>query len=107
MLITTTPIIEGKKILEYKGAIFTQVVRGFVLGQGFWDGWRAMGGERSKGHEELIAQIRAEALGELGNEAVAKGANAIVGVIVDLDPVTLRDRPMLLAKASGTAVIVE
>ena len=107
MLITTTPTIEGKKILAYKGPVFTQVVRGFALGQGFFDGWRALGGERSKGHEELITQIRTEAVEILKEEALAIGANAIVGLIVELDPVSLRDRPMILAKLAGTAVVVE
>ena len=107
MLIATTPALEGKKILEYKGAVFAQVVKGFALGQGFLDGWRAMGGERSKGHEELIAAIRAEALEELKREAKILGANAIVGLIIDLDTATLRERPMMLAKVAGTAVVVE
>jgi len=107
MLIVTTPMLEGKKIVEYKGAVFTQVVRGFALGQGFLDGWRAIGGDRSKGHEELIAEIRSEALEELKREAASMGANAIVGLIMDLDTATLRERPMMLAKVAGTAVVVE
>ena len=106
MLIVTTPILEGKKIVEYKGAVFTQVVKGFALGQGFFDGLRAVGGERSKGHEELIAEIRTEALRELEREALKMGANAIVGLIMDLDTATLRERPMMLAKVAGTAVVV-
>ena len=106
MLVVTTPTLEGKQILEYKGSVFTQVVRGFALGQGFFDGWRAMGGERSKGHEALIAEIRAEAVEALKQEALAVGANAIVGLIIDLDTATLRDRPMMLAKVAGTAVVI-
>jgi len=102
----TTPFLEGKKIVEYKGPVFHQVVRGFALGQGFFDGLKAIGGERSSGHEQLIAQIRSEVLEELRREAEATGANAVVGMIIDIDPVSLRDRPMILAKAAGTAVVV-
>ena len=67
---------------------------------------KAIGGERSSGHEQLIAQIRSEVLEELRREAEATGANAVVGMIIDIDPVSLRDRPMILAKAAGTAVVV-
>jgi len=106
MLVVTTPIIEGHPITEYRGAVFTQVVRGFALGQGFFDNWRAMGGERSKGHEELIYHIRLEALEELKREAAKVGANAVVGAVIDVEAISLRDRPMILAKAFGTAVVV-
>ena len=106
MLIVTTPVLEGRRIIEYKGPVFTQVVKGFAIGQGLFDGWRAMGGERSKGHEQLISDIRREAMYELEREAAAMGANAIVGTIVDIESITLRDRPMLLAKLAGAAVVV-
>jgi len=107
MLVTTTPILEGKKIIEYKGPVFAQVVRGFAIGQGFLDGLRAVVADRSKGHEELISQIRTEALNELEQKARDTGANALVGVVVDVEAVSLRERPMILGKASGTAVTVE
>ncbi|MCL1936370.1 MAG: YbjQ family protein [Defluviitaleaceae bacterium] len=106
MHISTTPYINGHEIQSNKGCVFSQVVRGFAIGQGFFDGFRAIAGERSSGHEELIEQIRAEALKEIKEEAARVGANAIVGLQVEIDPVSLRDRPMILAKASGTAVVI-
>jgi len=106
MQLSTTPYIDGKQIRDNKGLVFAQSVRGFAAGQGFFDSFRAMGGKRSVGHEELIDQVRQEALGELQQAARAVGANAIVGITIDVDPVSLREAPMVLAKASGTAVVI-
>ena len=106
MLVVTTPMLDGIRITQYRGAIFAQVVRGFAIGQGFFDSFRAIGGDRSKGHEELIQHIRFEALEELKREAANAGGNAIVGAVIDVEAVSLRERPMLLAKAYGTAVVI-
>lgn len=105
MLVVTTPILEGKKILEYKGSVFNQTVRGTGFGRSLGAGFKQFSGGRSKGHEELIIGIREEALGEMMEDARHLGANAIVGLTIDYE--MLANDTLLLCKAFGTAVIVE
>ena len=39
MILTTTPNIEGKRILEYKGVVFGEVVSGVVFYKDFFKKW--------------------------------------------------------------------
>ena len=105
MLVVTTPILEGKKIVEYKGPVFNQAVRGTGFGRSLGAGFKQLSGGRSKGHEELIVGIREEALGEMMEDARQLGANAIVGLTIDYEMLT--NDTLLLCKAFGTAVVVE
>lgn len=105
MLFVTTPIIEGKKILEYKGPVFAQVVKGTGFGRSIGAGFKQLSGGRSKGHQDLIIETRELALKEMRDEALNLGANAIIGLSIDYAMLT--NDNLLLFKASGTAVVVE
>jgi len=105
MLVVTTPILEGKKILDYKGPLFAQVARGTGFGRTIGAGFKQLSGGRSAGHEELIIRTREEALEEMMTEARQLGANAIIGLSIDYEMLT--NDTLLLFKASGTALLVE
>jgi len=107
MLIVSTPLLDGKKIIEYKGVIFSQVVSGFGVGRSFLGSLRSFGGGRSESHEELVCTIREQAIGELIEEARKYGANAIVGFSIDLEMIgSNSDGGLLKAHAMGTAVVI-
>ena len=105
MLVVTTPILEGKKIVDYKGPIFNQVVRGTGFGRTLGAGFKQLSGGRSAGHEELIVETRELALQEMRDEAARLGANAIVDLTIDYEMLT--GDTLLMCKAFGTAVVVE
>jgi len=105
MLIVTTPIIEGKKIVEYKGPIFAQATRGVGAVRGWAAGWKGMTGGRSDGHEQSVIEIRTKALNEIIEEAQKRGANAIIGLTVDYE--MLSNDSLIFCKAFATAVVVE
>jgi len=105
MLVVTTPFIEGKKIVEYKGPIFTQTTRGVGAFRGFGAGWKSMTGGRSAGHEKSIVEVRATALNEMMEQARAMGANALVGLNLDIE--MLSGDTLLLCKGYATAVVVQ
>lgn len=105
MLIVTTPVLEGKRIVEYKEGIFHQVVKGTGFGRSIGAGFKSLSGGRSAGHEELIVDIREIALQEISAKAAAMGANAIIGVTVDYE--MLANDTLLLCKIFGTAVVAE
>jgi len=107
MLVVSTPLLDGKKIVEYKGLVFSQVVSGFGVGRSFFGSLRSFAGGRSEAHEELVASIRAQAIGELIEEARKCGANAIVGFALDMEMIgSNSDGGLLKAHAMGTAVVI-
>ena len=63
-------------------------------------------GGRSGSYEEELVQARQNALIELEQRAIDRGANAVVGVDIDYE-VLGTDNGMLMVTASGTAVVVE
>ena len=106
MLITTTPSFEGKKIVEYKGIVFGEVVSGVNFIKDFMGGLRDIVGGRSGTYENELAEARDKAVEEMMHLAKKMGANAVVGVDVDYE-VLGEKNGMLMVSVSGTAVVVE
>ncbi len=105
MIITTTPGIEGKTIIEYNGIVFGEVITGINVLKDIGAGLRNFFGGRSQGYEEELMQARDSAMAEMEQRASALGANAIVGVDVDYE-VLGADNGMLMVSVTGTAVVV-
>ena len=106
MLITTTPSFEGKRIVEYKGIVFGEVVYGVNFIKDFMGSLRDIVGGRSGTYENELADARDKAVEEMLNRAKKMGANAVVGVDVDYE-VLGEKNGMLMVSVSGTAVVVE
>jgi uncharacterized protein YbjQ (UPF0145 family) len=104
MIITTTPSIEGKNIIEYKGIVFGEVVSGVNFIKDFTASLSNFFGGRSGSYEDELISARNNALYELERRAVELGANAVVGVDIDYE-VLGSNSGMLMVTASGTAVI--
>ncbi len=106
MIITTTPVIEGRKIVEYKGIVFGEVISGVNFVKDFAAGLTNFFGGRSGSYENELIQAREEALKEMGKRAEMAGGNAVVGVDIDYE-VLGQGGSMLMVTASGTAVRIE
>jgi len=106
MILSTTPSLEGKKILEYKGIVIGEVVAGVDFVKDFAAGLTNFFGGRSGSYEGELIQARETALKELEARAKALGANAVVGIDLDYE-VLGQGGNMLMVTASGTAVVVE
>ncbi|CAN5343297.1 heavy metal-binding domain-containing protein [soil metagenome] len=103
MIVTTTPSIEGRPILEYHGVVAGEAILGANIFRDLFAGIRDIVGGRAASYEQVLRQGRETALAELMAEAERLGANAVVGV--DLDYETVGDTSsMLMVTASGTAV---
>ena len=102
MIITTTPTIENYNIKEYKGIIFSEVISGVNAIKDFAAGFRDIFGGRSQSYEGELLKARQEALFELEQRAEHLGANAIVGIKIDVE--TVGPGSMLMVVATGTAV---
>lgn len=106
MVITTTPSVEGKKIIAYKGIVFGEVISGVDFIKDFAAGLTNFFGGRSGSYEGELIKARENALKEIEQRAILLGANAIVGVDVDYE-VLGQGGNMLMVTVSGTAVLVE
>lgn len=106
MIVTTTNSIEGKRVKEYKGIVFGEVVSGVDFISDIAGSFRDFFGGRSKSYEDELAIGRTEALKELQQRALAQGANAVIGVKMDYE-VLGANGSMLMITASGTAVVIE
>lgn len=104
MIITTTHVIEGKPIKEYKGIVFGEVISGIDFVRDFSASLTNFFGGRSSSYEEELTSARANAMNEMQQRALQMGANAIVGVDVDYE--VLGQGNMIMVTASGTAVVI-
>jgi len=105
MIITTTPAIEGKRVLDYKGVIAGEAILGANMFKDMFAGIRDLVGGRSGTYEKELQKAREIALEELEQKARELGANAVIGVDIDYE-VLGQGNGMLMVSASGTAVVV-
>lgn len=104
MIITTTNVVEGKKIEKYLGVVTGDAILGANIFRDFFAGITDIIGGRSAAYEQSLREAKEIALRELQQHAESLGANAVVGV--DLDYETVGTGGMLMVSVSGTAVIL-
>ena len=63
--LTTTPTIEGRRIVEYKGIVFGEVISGVDFVKDFAAGLTNFFGGRSNSYEGELQKAREQALAEL------------------------------------------
>lgn len=101
MIISTTPTIEGRKIVEYAGIVTGEAIMGANIVRDFFASVTDIVGGRSGAYESKLMEAREVAIREMKEQARRYGANAVVGV--DLDYEVIREG-MLMVAVSGTAV---
>ena len=103
MILTTTPNVEGRSVIEYKGVVFGEVIAGVNFVKDFGASIRNIIGGRSGSYESELIEARTQALKELAERARAMGADAVVGIDIDYE-VLGQNNGMLMVTTSGTAV---
>lgn len=106
MILTTTPNIEGYKILEYKGLVTGETIIGANFMKDFFAGIRDIVGGRSKSYEKVLQEGKETSVREMMQRAQELGANAIVGIDIDYETVG-QGGSMLMVACSGTAVRIQ
>ena len=106
MLMTTTPSVEGKRIVRYLGVVTGETIIGANVFRDFLAGVRDFFGGRSASYEAVLREAKDTALEEMARQAEALGANAVVGIDLDYETVG-GSGSMLMVTCSGTAVRVE
>jgi uncharacterized protein YbjQ (UPF0145 family) len=103
MLLTTTPMIEGKHIQQYVGIETAEAIIGANIFKDLFAGIRDIVGGRSGTYERVIEEARTNALNELSQKATQMVANDVVGIDLDIETVG-SNGSMLMVVATGTAV---
>lgn len=103
MLLTTSPILEGRTIEKYHGLVVGETVFGANIVRDFFASIRDIIGGRSDAYEKVFSEARDSALRELVENAKSMGANAVVGIDIGYEAVGARGSIMLVSVA-GTAV---
>ena len=108
MLTTTTNIIEGRPVRDYKGLFTGEAILGTNIFRDFFAGIRDIVGGRSGAYEKALQEAREIAVREMTEEAQRLGANAVIGIDIDYENITAGNSgSMLMVSASGTAVVVD
>ena len=105
MIVSTTNVLEGKTVKEYKGLVTGEAILGANIFRDLFAGIRDIVGGRSAAYEKELAKARDIALQEMREKAKALGADAVIGV--DIDYETVGQGSMLMVSVSGTAVSIE
>ena len=103
MILSTTPTIEGRTIVEYKGVVFGEVISGVNFIKDIKASLRNVFGGRSGSYEKELIDARNQAMDEMARRAQDLGADTVIGIDIDYE-VLGADNGMLMVTASGTAV---
>ena len=93
MLITTTPIIEGKRIVKYYGIVSGETIIGANVFRDLFASIRDIVGGRSGAYEEVLRKAKDTALQEMQAQADYETVGG--------------SGSMLMVTANGTAVKIE
>jgi uncharacterized protein YbjQ (UPF0145 family) len=103
MIVTTTPSIEGREIVDYLGIVTGEVILGANVFRDVFASLRDVFGGRAGAYEQVLERGRREAILEMVDKARSLGGDALVGC--DLDYQVLGRRgSMLMISVNGTAV---
>jgi uncharacterized protein YbjQ (UPF0145 family) len=80
-----------------------EAILGANVFRDFFASIRDIVGGRAGSYEKELRKAREIAFGEMGEQAKALGANAVVGIDIDYETVG-KDGSMLMVTVSGTAV---
>lgn len=101
MLIVTTGSIEGRRIAQYHGIVHGTAIVGANILRDVFAKVRDVVGGRAGGYENALDKAREAAIEDMVETARKLGADAIVGVSVDCEPMS---DTMLMVSVAGTAV---
>jgi uncharacterized protein YbjQ (UPF0145 family) len=103
MFMVTTNDIPGYRITQVLGEVMGLTVRSTDFGQGFAAGFRSLGGGEIPEYTQVMYEARQVVMGRMWDQAVQRGANAIVAMRFDAGSIA----NFTEICAYGTAVVVE
>jgi uncharacterized protein YbjQ (UPF0145 family) len=104
IIVTTTFVVEGYSVIEYKGIVRGIIVRSPTISQGILGGFKNIIGGNIGAWTEMCEQARQTAYQHMVAHAQALGANAVVGVSYDASEVKMSATEVI---CYGTAVVIK
>lgn len=101
MIISTTHTIAGYKIERYLGLINANQVLGVNLISDFIASFSDVFGGRSGTYRERLDNLYNDIMNLLEQKAMSLGANAILGVHLDFDEISGKEKSMFMVTAYG------
>lgn len=102
--ITTTNQIENASIDKYLGIITTNIVVGTNLFSDFAASFTDFFGGNSGTYQRKLQLIYRDAVNDLSAKALIAGANCILGLHIDFDEISGKNKSMFMVSLIGTAV---
>jgi uncharacterized protein YbjQ (UPF0145 family) len=104
IIVTTGNTVPGKKVTKILGVVQGSTVRARNVGRDIGAGFKSIIGGEVKTYTEMTKNSREEAYNRMVNEALDKGADAVIGVRFTTSMIMQGASEML---AYGTAVKIE
>ncbi|WP_167858941.1 YbjQ family protein [Paenibacillus cymbidii] len=102
-LITTTSIVDGIDIERYHGVVSARVVAATNIFSDIMADFSDVFGGKSVTYQKQLKSIYDEAIVLLSEEAAKLGANLVLGLKVDHNEISGRNKQMFFVTATGTA----
>ena len=107
MLVTTVSDLQGHTVRKYLGVVTGEAILGANIFRDFFAGIRDIVGGRSAAYEQELRKARDIALQEMVAECERMGGNAVIGVDLDYEEISVGSTgTMLMVSTSGTAVVL-
>jgi uncharacterized protein YbjQ (UPF0145 family) len=103
MLLSTTSVLDGKRIVNYHGLVTGEAILGANIFRDLFAGIRDIVGGRSAAYEKELRRAKELAIQEMSEQAQSMGANAVIAIDLDYETIG-QGGSMLMVSASGTAV---
>lgn len=107
VLVVTTPSIDGVKIKSYIKPVSAHIVAGTNLFSDFLGSLTDVFGGRSQTYQKQLTSLYNEAIERVKQAALQLGANCVVGLKIDMDEISGKNKSMFMISAVGTAVILD
>ncbi|GGY42652.1 YbjQ family protein [Parvularcula lutaonensis] len=104
MIVTTTDNVPGRETAQHLDIVAGEAILGVNVFRDLFAGVRDIIGGRSGGYQKALREARNHAMRDMEAEAVALGADAVIGVDIDYEAVDTQKGSMLMVSCNGTAV---
>ena len=104
IIMVSTEEVPGRIIVKTMGVVSGSTVRAKHVGKDIFAGLKNIVGGELKAYTELLGESRDEAIQRMLQEAIGRGANAVVNVRMATSAITPGASEIL---AYGTAVVIE
>jgi uncharacterized protein YbjQ (UPF0145 family) len=104
IIMVSTEEVPGRRIVKTMGVVSGSTVRAKHVGKDIFATFKNIVGGELKAYTELLGESRDEAIQRMLEEAIGRGANAVVNVRMATSAITPGASEIL---AYGTAVVVE